>query len=121
MGEVDAVARQVAEKEGGGGIAGIGVLVVPDQCAVPQAHKVLGDDSGISDESTLGEITKMVLVDNRSRWSGNHLMAPEVVPGILLVNRKLKGEGHDLTDLTATLLEHYGIQVLPDMTGEPIL
>jgi predicted AlkP superfamily phosphohydrolase/phosphomutase len=76
---------------------------------------------GCSDESTLGEITKMVLVDNRSRWSGNHLMAPEVVPGILLLNRKLEKNGHDLTDLTATLLSHYGIEKLPDMIGEPIL
>jgi predicted AlkP superfamily phosphohydrolase/phosphomutase len=76
---------------------------------------------GCSDESTLGEITRMVLVDNRSRWSGNHLMAPEVVPGILLLNRKLEKNGHDLTDLTATLLSYYGIEKLPDMIGEPIL
>jgi predicted AlkP superfamily phosphohydrolase/phosphomutase len=76
---------------------------------------------GCSDESTLGEVTEAVLVDNVSRWSGNHLMAPEVVPGILLLNRKLSADGHDLTDLTATLLSHYGIEPLPGMTGEPIL
>ncbi len=76
---------------------------------------------GCSDESTLGEITEEVLEDNTSRWSGNHLMAPDVVPGILLVNRKLAAEGHDLTDVTATLLSHYGIEALPGMTGEPIL
>jgi len=76
---------------------------------------------GCSDESTLGEITALTISDNESRWSGSHLMAPEVVPGILLINRKLSSGGHDLTDLTATLLSHYGISVLPDMTGEPIL
>ena len=48
---------------------------------------------GASDESTLGEITEAVIEDNTSRWSGNHLMAPEVVPGILLTNRKLEGSG----------------------------
>jgi bisphosphoglycerate-independent phosphoglycerate mutase (AlkP superfamily) len=48
-------------------------------------------------------------------------MAPELVPGILLINRKLRSSGHDLTDLTATLLSYYGIEKLPDMTGEPIL
>jgi len=62
-----------------------------------------------------------VLQDNTSRWSGNHLMSPQVVPGILLLNRKLSAKGHDLTDLTATLLSHYGIERLPEMTGEPIL
>ena len=68
---------------------------------------------GASDESTLGEITEAVLEDNTSRWSGNHLMAPEVVPGILLANRKLAGSGYDLTDLTVTLLAYYGIEPAP--------
>jgi len=62
-----------------------------------------------------------VIQDNTSRWSGNHLMAPQVVPGILLVNRKLPADGHDLTDLTVTLLSHYGIAPVPGMTGQPIL
>jgi len=75
---------------------------------------------GCSDESTLGEITEGVIADNESRWSGSHLMAPEVVPGVLLMNRKLSRDGHDLTDLTATLLSLYGIEKLPGMTGESI-
>ena len=74
-----------------------------------------------SDPSTLGEITPAVIEDNTSRWSGNHLMAPEVVPGILLVNRKLPAAGHDLTDVTATILSHYGVRPAESMTGEPIL
>ncbi|TMA25368.1 MAG: hypothetical protein E6J87_22910 [Deltaproteobacteria bacterium] len=75
---------------------------------------------GASDESTLGEITEAVIEDNTSRWSGNHLMAPEVVPGILLTNRKLEGSGFDLTDLTVTLLDYYGIGPAPGMVGHPI-
>ncbi len=75
---------------------------------------------GASDESTLGEITEEVLADNESYWSGNHLMAPDVVPGVLLVNRKLEGSGYDLTDVTATLLAHYGVDTPPGMVGEPI-
>ncbi len=84
---------------------------------------VIGYDRGYgcSDESTLGEITEAVVRDNTSRWSGNHLMAPEVVPGVLLLNRALASDGHDLTDLTVTLLAHYGIEPLPGMTGEPVL
>jgi predicted AlkP superfamily phosphohydrolase/phosphomutase len=75
---------------------------------------------GASDESTLGEITSEQIEDNVSRWSGNHLMSPDVVPGILLVNRKLQGDGYDLTDLTATLLAHYGLPPAQGMTGQPI-
>ena len=76
---------------------------------------------GCSDESTLGEITAAVIEDNTSRWSGNHLMSPRVVPGVVLTNRGIRGEQHDLTDLTATILSHYGIEPLPGMTGKPIL
>ena len=75
---------------------------------------------GASDESTLGEITAAVMEDNLSRWSGSHLMSPDVVPGVLLVNRKLERSGYGLTDLTATLLDHYGLDTLPGMVGEPI-
>jgi predicted AlkP superfamily phosphohydrolase/phosphomutase len=75
---------------------------------------------GASDESTLGEITDQVLVDNESRWSGNHLMSPDVVPGILLVNRKLTGSGYSLTDVTATLLAHYGVDAPSGMVGRSI-
>ena len=61
-----------------------------------------------------------MLEDNTSRWSGNHLMAPEVVPGILATNRKLGSSGYDLTDLTVTLLAYYGIDPAPGMVGKPI-
>ncbi len=83
---------------------------------------VVGYDRGYgaSDESTLGEITEAVMEDNRSRWSGNHLMSPDVVPGVLLTNRQLSGSGYDLTDLTVTLLAHYGLSPSPGMVGREI-
>ncbi len=76
---------------------------------------------GHSDESTLGEIVAAQLEDNTSRWSGNHLMAPEVVPGVVLTSRPIEGAGHDLTDVTATLLAWYGLERLPEMRGTPFL
>jgi len=100
-----------------------GSEIYSEQRAAEGPDLVVGYDQGYgcSDESTLGGITSAVIEDNTSRWSGNHLMAPEVVPGILLLNRELSRDGHDLTDVTATLLSHYGIEPLPGMTGEPIL
>ena len=76
---------------------------------------------GHSDESTLGEVRPVELEDNTSRWSGNHLMAPEVVPGVVLTSRPITGEGHDLTDVTASLLSWYGVPKLPAMRGDPFL
>lgn len=84
---------------------------------------IVGYDVGYggSDENTLGEIVEAVIEDNTSRWSGNHLMAPEVVPGVLLINRPLPSDSHDLTDLTATLLDYYGLDKPSEMVGETIL
>jgi hypothetical protein len=47
-------------------------------------------------------------------------MSPDVVPGILLANRRTTGGDYDLTDLTATLLDHYGIETPTGMVGTPI-
>lgn len=83
---------------------------------------VIGYDAGYgcSDLSTLGGVPGVVIEDNTSRWSGNHLMAPDVVPGILLVNRKITGSDFDLTDLTATLLDLYGLGQGEGMVGKAI-
>ena len=75
---------------------------------------------GCSEASTLGDITENLIEDNTRGFTGNHLMAPEVVPGILLVNRKLNTDGHDLTDLTVSLLHHFGLPPGEGMTGQSI-
>ncbi len=75
---------------------------------------------GASDETTLGEVTEEVIADNTSRWSGNHLMDPDVVPGVLLANRKVPSEGHSLVDVTATILSWYGLPLNDGMAGKSI-
>ena len=84
---------------------------------------VVGYNKGYacSDPSTLGEITEAVLEDNTSRWSGNHLIDPSLVPGVLLVSEPVEGEGHDLTDVTASLLDHYGLAPIEGMVGASFL
>jgi predicted AlkP superfamily phosphohydrolase/phosphomutase len=83
---------------------------------------VVGYDRGYgcSDESTLGEIGEVVVEDNLSRWSGSHLMDPEVVPGVLLASRKLPRTGYALPDVTATLLAHYGVALPQGMEGKDV-
>jgi len=61
-----------------------------------------------------------VIEDNLSRWSGNHLMDPEVVPGVLLTSRKLPRTGYALPDVTATLLAHYGVPLPQGMEGKDV-
>jgi predicted AlkP superfamily phosphohydrolase/phosphomutase len=84
---------------------------------------VVGYESGYagSDSSTLGEIGATVLEDNTGRWSGNHLIDPSLVPGVLLANRAGIGAGYDLTDVTASVLAHYGLAPRQGMVGTSFL
>ena len=75
---------------------------------------------GASDQTTLGEVTGEVIEDNTSRWSGNHLMDPAVVPGVVLANRRITGDGHGLVDVTATILDWYGVPLSEGMSGKSI-
>jgi predicted AlkP superfamily phosphohydrolase/phosphomutase len=83
---------------------------------------ILGYDLGYagSDESTLGEIAEEVVADNTSRWSGNHLGAAPLFPGVLLTNRTLGRAGWDLTDLPVSILDHYGLPPGEGMVGESL-
>ena len=84
---------------------------------------IVGYDAGYgcSEASTLGEVTEALVEDNTHGFTGNHLMDPEVVPGVLLVNRKLPAAGHNLTDVTATLLQEFGVAPADGMIGKPFL
>lgn len=76
-----------------------------------------------SDEASLGRIPDYVLSDNDrgGTFNGSHLMAPEVVAGTLMSNRKVAGGAHKLEDLTVEVLRQYGIAPGPGMKGHPVL
>jgi predicted AlkP superfamily phosphohydrolase/phosphomutase len=74
----------------------------------------------ISWESPLGKFPKPVFDDNREKWSGDHMGAPEVIPGILVSNRPVPAETPALYDLTATILEIFGIPKTKEMIGQTI-
>jgi predicted AlkP superfamily phosphohydrolase/phosphomutase len=77
---------------------------------------------GNSDEASLARIPHDVLTDNRGgTFQGSHLMAPEVVPGILLSTRSVRDGAHRLEDLTVEILKQYGIEPVPGMIGSPVL
>ena len=77
---------------------------------------------GNADLASEGWITHEVLADNTGgTFNGSHLMAPEVVAGILLSNRPVREGSHDLKDLTVELLSRYGVEPNPDQTGHRVL
>jgi predicted AlkP superfamily phosphohydrolase/phosphomutase len=73
-----------------------------------------------SNKTALGEIPADVLTDNRERWSGDHAMAAELVPGVVFSNKKMKADSPTLSDLTVTILAEFGIQPEATMKGKTI-
>jgi predicted AlkP superfamily phosphohydrolase/phosphomutase len=84
---------------------------------------VLGFDRGyrISWQSPLGGFPKEVLEDNTQKWSGDHMSAPDVLPGIAFANRKFTAEAPALHDLTASVLGVFGVEKPEDMIGRNVL
>lgn len=78
---------------------------------------------GASDECAVGGVVGggAFLVDNDSRWSGSHLMDPELVRGALLVRRKVAlAKDPALEDITATLYSRFGVTPPEGLDGKPL-
>jgi predicted AlkP superfamily phosphohydrolase/phosphomutase len=71
-------------------------------------------------EGSLGDSSGAVLKDNTDLWIGDHCMAPEFVPGVLISNRRSNDAKPSLKDLTASILSLYGIPRAGDMDGKVI-
>lgn len=56
-------------------------------------------------QTALGAVPEELIEDNLKKWSGCHLFDPELVPGILFLNRKINTTSPTLYDITPTILE----------------
>ena len=65
----------------------------------------------------MGGTPRGLLEDNHDRWSGDHCIAHELVPGILVTNAEVEVDRPNLTDLAPTILREFGIEPPPEMTG----
>ncbi len=83
---------------------------------------VLGYSRGYrgSNESALGKISDSVFSDNVNKWSGDHCMAADEVPGVLLCNRKIKKEEPSLLDMAPTFLSLFNLKADPQMLGRDV-
>jgi predicted AlkP superfamily phosphohydrolase/phosphomutase len=74
----------------------------------------------VSWSSSMGGIAEHALEDNVKKWSGDHIIDPDKVPGVLFMNRPFR-EGARLLDLAPTILAALGVPKGPAMEGESIL
>ncbi len=70
--------------------------------------------------AAVGRVDKEVFEDNKKSWSGDHCMDPRLVPGVFFCNKKLTAEAPHIMDMAPTILELFGVEVPPYMTGKSL-
>ncbi|TPV94436.1 MAG: hypothetical protein B7733_15295 [Myxococcales bacterium FL481] len=73
-----------------------------------------------SDSSAMGAVGSAVITENRKKWSGDHCMDPQVVPGVLLSSRPTRSDAASLVDLAPSVLELFGLPVPDSMAGRSV-
>lgn len=67
-----------------------------------------------------GATPKDIIGDNKTKWTGDHCIDPDIVPGILFASRKINKQGPSLVDLSPTILREFGITPPSEMKGKSI-
>ena len=75
----------------------------------------------VSWQSAVGGFSNSLLEDNMRRWSGDHIVDPESVPGILFMNRAAGHNHARIIDLAPTILSYLGVAVPASMEGTSLL
>jgi len=76
----------------------------------------------VSWHTAVGGFANSLIEDNMRRWSGDHIVDPETVPGILFMNRPMRrGPGPSnpprIIDLAPAILNHLGVPIPDSMEG----
>ncbi len=77
----------------------------------------------VSWQTALGGMPRGLFEDNTRRWSGDHIIDPETVPGILFLNHPTKAHNGvpDIRDMAPTILSWLGVTRHPAMEGHSLL
>src|SRR5262249_34975042 len=84
---------------------------------------LIGFNAGyrVSWSSSMGSISGSLFADNTSKWAGDHIVDPALVPGFLAMNRPFRGEAARLIDLAPTILAALGCPRSAEMEGDSLL
>lgn len=74
----------------------------------------------VSWATAIGGIGASTLEDNTKAWSGDHIIAPELVPGVLLMNRPFRTDAPRIIDVAPTILGALGVPAGRLMEGRSL-
>lgn len=75
----------------------------------------------VSWQAAVGGMPRGLFEDNTRRWSGDHIIDPQAVPGILFLDRPSPHTTADIRDLAPTILGYFGVAPHPAMEGKSLL
>jgi predicted AlkP superfamily phosphohydrolase/phosphomutase len=75
----------------------------------------------VSWQSALGGFSHSLFHDNDRFWSGDHIIDPDAVPGILFMNEAATRSDCNIVDLAPTILRHLQVPTGTAMEGKSIL
>lgn len=75
----------------------------------------------ISSATALGGVPAQLVEDNLERWSGDHVVEPAAVPGVLFANRALRTDSPRIIDLAPTILDALGAPAGEGMEGVSLI
>ena len=84
---------------------------------------IVGYDRGYraSWNTCLGKMDSEIVFDNNQAWSADHCIAHDLVPGILVSNRKINVADPALIDIAPTLLSIFNQSRPATMSGRPLI
>jgi predicted AlkP superfamily phosphohydrolase/phosphomutase len=71
--------------------------------------------------SSLGGVERCLFEANDHPWSGDHIIDPALVPGMLVMNRPFRAKGASLVDLAPTILGAMGCPIPEEFEGKELL
>ncbi len=69
-------------------------------------------------QTALGGVPNTLIEDNRRKWSGDHLIDPVLVPGVIFINKKVELKNPSIIDIAPALLGLFGINKPDVMPGK---
>lgn len=72
-------------------------------------------------QTALGATPETLIEDNNRKWSGDHIIDPSLVPGILFINRKTElAQPPSIIDLCPTILKLFKVNLRDKFDGKAI-
>jgi len=84
---------------------------------------IVGFESGyrMSWQTAIGGTPRGLVALNNKKWSGDHIVDPNIVPGILFSNAKIKGKSPRGMDVAPTVLKAVGIKPEGSIRGKSLI